>query len=199
MTNTIQTIIVEPERFRNGLWGYAEGDISASYSADTFGEKRQVRKPFEHAGRIYVAMCVGDGLHGGKARVYPIFDASYSDDIMAEADKIDRKDGYTGQVFKFRRNDCVLGLRAGFQQRPYREDEIIDLTRRMYAYGGYFAAQAESYHDLIAKWVDQYDGKAHRIAFLSEIADDTLPQTQEAMRRFIEAHPVPVANQLSLF
>lgn len=199
MNDPIQTITVEPERFHCGLWGYAEGDISASYSAQAFGEKRQVRKPFEHAGRIYIAMCVGDGLHGGKARAYPIFDASYADDILAEADEVDRKDGYTGQVFKFRRNDCVLGLQTDFQQRPYREDEIIDLARRMYAYGGYFASQAESYHHLIAKWVDQYDSSEHRRAFLSELADGTLPETQTDMRQFIENAPAPAFNQLTLF
>jgi hypothetical protein len=62
---------VEPSRLAFGAWCHArekqigEGDIRASYSADRIGMGQPIRKPFRHAGELWV--CVGTGPSGAEA------------------------------------------------------------------------------------------------------------------------------------
>lgn len=62
---------VQPSRLAFGAWCHAsdkeigEGDIRASYSADRIGMGQPIRKPFRHAGQLWV--CVGSGPSGAEA------------------------------------------------------------------------------------------------------------------------------------
>ena len=189
-------MIVEPERLQCGSWGYQEGDISASYSADIYAEKKQLRRPFNHAHTPHVAMSVcSSGFAGLEAKAYPLVHLSYSNQILEDYRNSSLKDGYTGKPIRRFGNDCVFGLPVIFRQRVLRIDEVIDLCRRMYAYGGLFAAQAESYDDLISGWYQKHPEL--REAFVAELESD-LPQSQAAMREFIQIKPVLEVEQLSL-
>ena len=199
MTLNIQTITVEPERLRCGLWGYPRGDISASYSADLYGEKKSIRKPFCEAGKRYVAMNLIHGLAGAEAIAYRVLYATDSDDIAKELKGTGIPAYYTGKRFKHERQSCIFGKLVIVRQRAYRDDELIDLMRRMYAYGGFFASAAGSYHDLLADWLGKYETKQLRRVMLAELGNDSLPQTQLSMRQFIEKQPDLSQPQLSLF
>jgi hypothetical protein len=195
-------ITTDPCRLYSGLWGQPEGDISQSYSADTFAKSRKVRQPFAHEGRRYVAMStVSRGLESAEARAYPIFHSSYRKDAQNELEQSGRKDGYTGKTLTYRGGESVLGLPVVFRSRSLTVEELIDLTRRMYAYGGYFAAQAGSYEHLLFDWYVQHEDKTIRAALNSELEQADLPQSQEAMRAFIESQqqPARLDTQLALF
>ncbi len=62
---------VEPSRLAWGAWCHAaerqfgEGDIRVSYSADRIGMGQPIRKPFRHAGDLWV--CVGTIPSGAEA------------------------------------------------------------------------------------------------------------------------------------
>lgn len=194
-----EIVTVSPQRLQSGLWGYDEGDIAASYSADVYGEKKQVRRPFAHERTPHVAMSVSSRMTGGEAKAYPIVHESYADEIMQQFRASGLNDGYTGKAVKRFGNDCIFGLPVIFRQRPLKKPEIIDLSRRMYAYGGLFAAEAGSYHNLIADWcVKHYETAALRSAFAEELAREDLPQTREGMREWIMRNHVPEVEQLCL-
>lgn len=69
MTHTTipTTIEVSPSRLAPGEWSHelnrqiGEGDIHASYSADRIAMSNTVRRPFQHAGGLWV--CVGIGVN----------------------------------------------------------------------------------------------------------------------------------------
>ena len=109
------------------------------------------------------------------------------------------KDGYTGRSVRRYGNDCIFGLPVIFRQRAFKKDEIIDISRRMYAYGGYFASQAKSYDNLIRGWLEKYEDPRLLRALASELQEAGLPQSQEDMRDFIQSQSVPDTAQLSLF
>jgi len=60
--NQHATITVSPARLNWGTWSHEqncqinEGDISAAYSADVIALKGRVRRPFQHAGKLYVTI-----------------------------------------------------------------------------------------------------------------------------------------------
>lgn len=194
-----KTIIVEPERIRSGLWGYDEGDIAASYSADVFAEKKALRRPFNFAHSQYVAMSVQNGgLVRGEARAYPLVHASYADEVMNSYRQCGLRDGYTGKAIKRFGHDCILGLPIIFKQRALRKDEILDLSRRMFAYGGYFAKQAGTYHNLLQQWQRDYECPKLKKIFAAELEQKESPQTQSEMRAFIEMNAVSEIEQLVL-
>lgn len=67
MNTTSTTFEIDPDRLTHGSWSHelnktlGEGDISASYSADTIGMHGRVRKPFVNQGVLWV--CVGRCCH----------------------------------------------------------------------------------------------------------------------------------------
>lgn len=67
MNTNSTTYEIEPDRLAHGNWShelnktFGEGDISASYSADTIGMHGRVRKPFVFQGVLWV--CVGRCSH----------------------------------------------------------------------------------------------------------------------------------------
>ena len=194
-----KTVTVEPSRFSRGLWGYEEGDIAASYSADVYGEKQRLRSTFSHAHTPYVAMSVTGSFVSVQAKAYPVVHSSYADEIMADYQRVGLKDGYTGRAVRRYGNDCIFGLPVIFRQRALKKNEIIDLSRRMYAYGGYFASQAKNYDNLIRGWIEKYEDPRLLRVLISELKEKGLPQSQEDMRAFIQSQSVPDIAQMSLF
>lgn len=63
----ITTYTVDPDRLERGAWSHqqnrqvGEGDIAASYSADTIGLENRTRRPFTFRGGLWV--CVGRCSH----------------------------------------------------------------------------------------------------------------------------------------
>ena len=194
-----KVVTVEPARLSSGLWGHEEGDIAASYSADVYGEKQRLRSTFSYAHAPHVAMNVGGSFASVQAKAYPVVHSSYADEIMSDYQKAGLKDGYTGRAVQRYGNDCIFGLPVIFRQRALKKVEIIDLSRRMYAYGGYFASQAGSYYNLIREWCDKYEDPRLLKALMGELEDSDLPQSQEEMRAFVQSQSVPDAAQMSLF
>lgn len=194
-----KTVTVEPERLRCGLWGYEEGDINASYSADIYAEYKKTRRPFSFSHSPHVAMAMQSrGFYRVTAKAYPILHASYANDLMEDYRACGLKDSYVGKAIKRGHNNCIFGLPVIFKQRALKQNEIIDLCRRMYAYGGLFAAEAETYDTLILGWYDDHTDSRLRKAFMQELQADHLPQTREGMRELIEGVTVPELQQLSL-
>lgn len=208
MSQTLKTewtvVTVEPSRLQSGLWGYTEGDIYASYSGDTYGMAQKIRGAFKHSAVPHVAMSTASNYRQMEAKAYPLVHASYADDIMAEYRASGLSDYYTGKAVRYQRNDCIFGLPKIFQQRRYTADELIDLTRRMYAYGGMFASEAGTYDAFVLGQIKKMTLGSYRKALLAEAEQSGLPQTQVAMRQLIETlmrrecEPVE-ADQLALF
>lgn len=194
-----KTVTVEPARLFSGLWGYEEGDIAASYSADVCGEKQRLRPTFTHAHTPHVAMNVGGSFMKAEAKAYPIVHSSYADEIMNDYKKVGLTDGYTGKAVRRFGNECIFGLPVIFRQRALKKAEIIDLTRRMYAYGGLFAAEAGSYDALVRNWCSKYEDPRLLKALIGELENADLPQSQQDMRAFIQSQYAPETAQLSLF
>jgi len=194
----MKIITVEPERLRNGLWGYPEGDIYQAYSADTYGEKKEILKAFQYQNSFYSVMSVQTGLTTGVAKAYPIIHASYLDTVMQELEASDGHSPYTGKAVRYHKNDCIFGVGVEFQQRAYHDEEVIDLMRRMYAYGGLFATEAGSYKNLMQNWLEKNDAPQIQRILTQEFNDDTLPQSQAEMQTLVEQQTIPTP-QLDLF
>ena len=182
-----KTVTVAPERLRSGLWGYEEGDIAASYSADVYTEHKRLRRHFNHDFAPFVVMATHRyGLDKKEARAYPILHHSYAGEIMSEYRDCGLHDHYVGKAVRRFGRDCIFGLPVIFRQRDLRKAEIIDLCRRMYAFGGLFAVKAGSYNALIETWLKRYPSSKLAKIFAQEI-EANLPQSQMGMREWIQA------------
>lgn len=202
MTNNAWPIVeVEPARLRCGLWGYEEGDIHRSYSADCFGEKRKVRRAFQHGLQHFIAMnTAGDNLHHAEARAYPIRPAHDREKILQSLEQSGEHDGYAGKEFTHRGQGCVFGLPVIFRRRALSSEETCELARRMFAYGGWFASNAGTYQRFVAETLEKSLEPNIKEALLIEMTNNTLPQTQEAMRELIETERIELPlQQLTLF
>jgi hypothetical protein len=138
------------------------------------------------------------GMIRGEAKAYPLVHASYADQIMQEYQRTGLRDGYTGKAVNRFGNNCIFGLPVIFKQRSLRKDEVIDLSRRMFAYGGYFASQAGTYQNLLNQWQRNYECSKLQKAFAAELEQQDLPQTQSEMRAFVEMSAAPNVEQLVL-
>lgn len=177
---------VEPARLRCGLWGYPEGDISASYSADTYALSGKLRRAFRHASLSYVMMGREYSGFASRAKAYPLIPAGYYAENEQYPDTPDSANGYAGNSVCYKETEFIFGALTLFEQRAFSEKELVDLFRRMYAYGGYFAAEAGSYDNLLLNWLKRYDDPALKKALLAELDHSDLPQERTAMRAFIE-------------
>lgn len=193
-----ETIIVEPSRLQSGIWGQEEGDISQSYSADVYSEKKTIRKPFTHASHLYVTMSIHGSYKFLQAHAYPLIHESYCESLLKELSQTEKASSYyTGKPVSYRRQKCVFGLPVIFKQRVYTTEEHIDLLRRMYAYGGLFAAEADSYVNFLSNQKDKEDSEHHIIAIINELAYASQHQlaTQEDVREWIQ---IPRNNLASI-
>lgn len=189
----LKVFTVEPVRLRCGLWGYPQGDIAASYSADTYMQSGKLRRTFNHARFYYVAMSmVGSGFRS-KAEAYPLLPADHHAKSVHDPDTSNAA-YYTGEFVCYKQTEFIFGVPAIFEQRAFSEEETVDLIRRMYAYGGYFAAHAGSYANLLKKWLADYDDPVVRKALRAELERGDLPQTRTAMRAFVQRQAKPAAG-----
>ena len=84
----------------------------------------------------------------------------------------------------------ICGLEVEFAAAPRGPAAEAEHARRLYAFGGMFAAEAGSYNGLLRKWITERDPTSMQIVvWKAEMAAD-LPQTQEGMRALLgESRP----------
>ena len=162
-----EEIIVEPLRLETSLWGYPEGDIQAAYCADTFPNI----KTFRHQGQTFTNMG-GDGFY---AHCYPLL--SITDGRMSEPVPYSRE----GDTVIFQGQKYKLGPKVKFTIRERTLEEGVDLLRRQYAYGGYFAS-GKTYREVLLDFrecdaLPQWEAAA----IGAELARAELPETQAEM------------------
>ena len=147
-----EEIIVEPLRLETSLWGYPEGDIQAAYCADTFPNI----KTFRHQGQTFTNM----GGDGSYAHCYPLL--SITDGRMSEPVPYSRE----GDTVIFQGQKYKLGPKVKFTIRERTLEEGVDLLRRQYAYGGYFAS-GKTYREVLLNFRERdalRSGRRRRLA-----------------------------------
>jgi hypothetical protein len=122
MQPEFETHSVDPARLQHGCWSeehqqtIGEGDIVASYSADSISTTGRIRKPFEYKGRQWV--CVGTRGRGdvSEARAYRLSLAAHfaNATTYSYGEKVSIGDG------EFARNDVngfyhAMKVQAGGQ------------------------------------------------------------------------------------
>jgi hypothetical protein len=162
-----EEIIIEPLRLEIGLWGYPEGDISAAYCADTFPKV----KTFRHEGQLFTNM----GGSGSSVACYP---------LLPKAESIGSEPlphSYEGREVVLTGQRYRLGRKVKFTIRERTLPEGVDYLRRLYAYGGYFAA-GKTYAEVLNYCSDGYEVPPwEKAAIDAELTRAELPQTQAEM------------------
>jgi hypothetical protein len=170
-----EEIFVEPSRLATGIWGEREGDIAAAYCADTFPKV----KTFSHEGQLYVNTGTAtktsnneEGING-----YPLLPA----DRYAGPEP--RRYTYEGRAAEYKRKNYRLGPRIVFASRTRTVEEWIDLLRRQYAHGGYFAS-GKTYKRVLRNFRQESRRmmpRNERIAIELELRIEDQPATQAEM------------------
>jgi hypothetical protein len=169
-----QEIIVEPPRLASGVWGEHEGDISAAYCADTFPKI----KAFVHEGQLYTN-CGGTN---DSMTCYPLIPTEHYNGRKKQPHSRE------GETVNYKHESFTLGPKIKFTSRPRTFDEETSLLRRMYAYGGQFAAN-KSYRAMLLEFLDRYGGRqGEKTAIETELARENLPNTQAEMLVQIGGH-----------
>lgn len=178
-------VVVEPQRLSWGLWGTPEGDIPLSYSADSFAQSGAIRKPFIYRGHKYVAMSLcGRGIGPGEAVAYPLLRKSHDQELF-EPRSVAAQGGYSGRTLKHLGHTWLFGKAVTFRPRTLERKEAVELLRRSYAYGGSHASTAGTYEKYVTSLLED-PGQAHRDILLAESLHKSLPQSQAAMREWID-------------
>jgi hypothetical protein len=160
-------IIVEPARLASGLWGYKEGDIYAAYSADTFPKIQT----FAHEGQLFTC----GGGSNSFMDCYPLIPTGeYKGPASVPY-------SHEGNPVVYKGQKLTLGPKIKFVSRELTVPEEIELLRRKYAYGGYFAA-GKTYRELLMEYFDDGITEALEAAIQSELKREGLPNTQAEMR-----------------
>lgn len=181
-------VLVERHRLNSGLWGYPQGDISASYSADRFAEGAPIRTPFVHGAFNFVSMGGGfSGFDVCEATAYPLLPVARGGKLPPEPDP-EAQWGYAGRAAKHLGVQYVFGEASVFRGRPMTETQVLDRTRRMYGYGGLFAAEAGTYNRLVEDFINRASDETTREFLRAELDRNDLPQSREAMREWIETN-----------
>ena len=183
VTQWPQQIMVEPARLSIGLWGYPKGDIAQAYCADRFPRLRA----FFHEGHHYA------NLSGGEHRVnaYPLIPARNYRGPQPQ------QYNYEGRSARWNGLPVILGPEVVFACRERTLDEWTDRLRRIYAYGGWFAS-GKTYAELLAEFLSDAPSAGKADAIRHELAQASLPITQEEMRQHIETPKAAQISQLQL-
>lgn len=163
-----EEVLVEPSRLAMGIWGDTEGDIQAAYCGETFPKI----KTFLHEGHLFTNC---GGCAEQSVNCYPL--VPESDYHGPEP----RRYSYEGRAAKFKGCNFKLGPKVKFTIRPRSLADWVDVLRRQYAHGGYFAA-GKTYHDVLMNFQERPlipDGE--RKAIETELARPDLPVTQRLM------------------
>jgi len=169
-------IVVPAERMQSDLWGLPKGDIRAACTAD---QTTKIRKPFEHEGQLW-ANWGGSETDCHSTPLLPL--APDRSTILPERDTYSRE----GAIVVWKGAQYVCGPEVDFIAAPRPPGQVIVLTRRMFAYGGYFATKADgTYRGMLREWMagDRHSAPERAIYAIEAAAD--LPQTQEGMRALI--------------
>ena len=141
--NTPQEYRVDPARFEFGTWCHdrdrqiGEGDISASYSADTIGLEGRVRKPFVWQNALWVNTgTISNGPHRSVSayslipvRFFEGEPQTYNQIVQDNVSARKRPEGfYHGMSVKHGKQDMVLiGPSVTFVPSEDKAPEQIDL------------------------------------------------------------------------
>ena len=121
-TKSLTTYTVDPSRLDHGVWSpehnrqIGEGDVSASYSADTIAFKSRVRRPFTYRQALWVCTGTGGRL-GSVAEAYRLTEAeqfdgdptTYGEKVRdSEAARSDPNGFYHGMTVKHGGREHVL-------------------------------------------------------------------------------------------
>jgi len=169
-------ITVPFERMKEDLWYPKDGDIRAARVSYGNNGKVQIRKPFEHDGKKWV------NWGGSEVRVIctPLLP------WKSEATIPEKKQYcHENEIVTVKGQQYVCGPEVEFVVAPRGPAAEAEHARRLYAFGGMFAAEAGSYNNLLRKWLAEKDGTSlQRVVWETEIGAD-LPQTQEGMRALL--------------
>jgi hypothetical protein len=169
-------ITVPFERMKDELWYRKDGDIrTARVTYSSYG-KVQVRKTFEHEGEKWVSW------GGSETRAVCTQLLPWNREAV-----IPEKRPYCheNEIVTVKGLQYVCGPEVEFVAAPRGPASEAEHCRRLYAFGGMFAAEAGSYDNLLKKWLAEKDHTPmQRVVWETEIAAD-LPQTQEGMRAFL--------------
>lgn len=139
-TDSITTIAVDPARLTRGVWSHemnrqiGEGDISASYSADTIAFKGRVRRPFSFRGALWVATGTG-GRRGSGIEAYLLTELlhfvgepmSYTERVKnGDAARNDPRGFYHGVIVSHGKREFVLtGPPVLFSKGPREQLDLF--------------------------------------------------------------------------
>jgi len=173
-----ECVKVNWRRLSSGLWRLPEGDIHATYSAESFPRIAV----FTHEGRLFTSC----GIHyygsvHAEADCYPLIPPDeYRGPEPLQYSYEGREVVYRGRVFR-------LGPKVVFKASDPTVEEWSTLFRLLYVNGGMFAARRNYVEFLDQKFSPQSD--TEQTARLKEIAEwgaRSLSETQEEMRRVLE-------------
>jgi len=173
-------ITVPFERLKDDLWYPKDGDITAARVSRHESGKVAIRKTFDHDGKKWVNW--GGGGHSARCTpIRPLKPGEAPEKIPFS---------YENEIVTIKGQQYVCGPEVEFVAAPRGPAAEAEHCRRMYAFGGMFAAEAGGYNGLLRKWLAEKDAPPlQRLVWETEIAAD-LPQTQEGMRALLgESQP----------
>jgi hypothetical protein len=172
-------IVTDWKRLACGLWRMPQGDISAAYCGDTFPKL----KVFSHEGKTYIN---GGNLFSGIVRAfmtcYPlILPEEYRGPELVQY-------SYEGKTGTLKGKPFRLGPKVIFASNDPTVEEWTRMLRVIYADGGLFV-HGLTYREFLERpnHVRKTLNECAAIeAELAYWASSHLPETQEAMIRFLE-------------
>jgi len=171
-------VTVPWERMKTDLWYPKDGDIQAARVIYNDRGKKTVRKTFAHEGQEWITW----GGSECRVKCTPVT-------LLRGGPPTPVRYSCENEIVTIRGKQYVCGPEVEFiaTRGPAGEAEHC---RRLYAFGGMFAAEAGSYNNLLCKWLKEHKPtEMQRLVWETEIAAD-LPQSQEKMRAFLgEARP----------
>ena len=188
-------ITVNWRRLSSGLWHVPEGDIHASYSAESFPRVAV----FTHEGRLFTSC----GIHyygsvHAEADCYPLIPlGDYRGPEPRQYTYEGREAAYRGEVLR-------LGPKVVFKASDPTVEEWRRLLRVHYADGGMFSARCTYFEFLGQRFApDSENEESARQKELAGCARQGMPHTQAEMRRLLEtggdsAHATTQPEQTNL-
>jgi hypothetical protein len=178
-----ECVTVNWRRLSSGLWRVPEGDIHATYSAESFPRVTV----FTDEGRLFTSC--GIHYHGpvhAKADCYPLIPLDeYRGPEPRQYTYAGREVAYRSQVFR-------LGPKVAFKASDPTVEEWRTLFRVLYADGGMFAARRTYLEFLDQTFSPKSDNEqAARLNELAEWRARPTRGTQDEMRRFLEREANP--------
>jgi len=178
-----ECVTVNWRRFSSGFWRVPEGDIHATYSAESFPRIAV----FTHEGRLFTSC----GIHyygsvHAEADCYPLIPPDdYRGPEPLQYSYEGREVVYRGRVFR-------LGPKVVFKASDPTVEEWSTLFRLLYVNGGMFAAHRTYLEFLGQRFAPNSENEeSARQKELAECGLRGMPRTQTEMRRLLETEGDP--------